>query len=253
MHVEVVHGKTLTDFSLEQISQSFGATLALDRVSITVDRGAVGLLGVNGAGKTTLLSAAAGGRKPSSGTVRLDGVDLYGHAGRNVRSRVALVPQHLEIPPRLTALEAVTHLTWMRGIPWRAAHVRARDALEQVNLLARSGERVHRLSGGMRRRLVLAQALASDADVLLLDEPTTGLDPQQRHEMLELVGSLGRTVLVSSHIVEDIEALCDRVVVLSRGGVRFDGSVDTLRGLSGDPTSDRALESAFLALIKDSA
>ncbi|MFN3865684.1 MAG: ABC transporter ATP-binding protein [Demequina sp.] len=243
----------MTEFALEQLSQSFGATLALDRVSINVDRGAVGLLGVNGAGKTTLLSAAAGARKPSSGTVRVDGVDLYGNVGRSLRGRVALVPQHLEIPPRLTALEAVTHLTWMRGVSWREAHLRARDALEQVNLRTRSGERVRSLSGGMRRRLALAQALASDADVLLLDEPTTGLDPVQRHEMLELVASLGLTVLVSSHIVEDIEALCDRVVVLHRGSVRFDGSVVELRGLSVDPESDRALESAFVALIRDAA
>lgn len=229
---------------------------ALDQVSLTLATGITGLVGVNGAGKTTLIRVAAGALAPWQGQVSVDGADLYpgrrrlaarhgaglgtggsaqprraepgdspGPGGpRQARSRVAWMPQSGNLPRGLTALELVSYLTWMRGRSWAEARRRAQQALEQVELGEQATTRVERLSGGMQRRVWLAQALAADAEVLLLDEPSTGLDPRQRATMVRLLGQVtDRVVLLSSHILEDVAELADRVLVLDQGRVRYDG------------------------------
>lgn len=222
----------------------------LDDLSIRLEPGFTGLLGVNGAGKSTLLGVLAGLTPPSSGGVSLDDVDLYGSDRREARARIALVPQSLDLPGRLRVDEFLHYLAWLRAVPPAARSRRVADALEQLDLQDRRTSPLAQLSGGMRRRVLIAQALIAHPDVLLLDEPTTGLDPEQRHQVRSLVARLGddRTVLMSSHVVEDLAVLSSRLLVLDGGRLRFDGTVDELRFADGSRPGD--LEAGFLAVVR---
>lgn len=204
---------------LNEVSHSYGKRPALSDVSLAISRGITGLVGENGAGKTTLLKICAGIIAPTAGTIRL-GSQVIGT--REARYCIALMPQEAHLPPRFTALEFVTYLTRMRGEKSRAAE-RAAEALEAVHLGHRMNDRLGSLSGGMKRRVWLAQALASRAEVLLLDEPSTGLDPRQRAIMVDVLRSISpdRIVILSSHVVEDVAALAQRLVVLADGEVVF--------------------------------
>ncbi|NHI19304.1 ABC transporter ATP-binding protein [Phycicoccus endophyticus] len=222
-------------------------------MTATLAPGTTALLGVNGAGKSTMLSAAGGVLRPSAGRVLVDGMDLWSRSTRKEALRaVALMPQTTAFPPGMTAEEVVTYLAWLKGVPRRAARTRAREVLEEVGLGPRMRTRMSRLSGGMARRVAFAQALAPRPRVLLLDEPTTGLDPAQRHAMVELVRGLsvtGVSVLLSSHVVEDVEDLATDVIVLHEGTLRFWGPVGDLAAL-GDAGARRSpVESGFFRVI----
>jgi ABC-2 type transport system ATP-binding protein len=216
-------------------------------ITLAVQPGITGLLGVNGAGKSTLLNVLAGALRPQSGRVELEGVDLYGRGHRQALRDVALMPQELRVPYGARLVDAMRIIAWARGVPSRDASQRADEALERVHLSDRARTRVSRLSGGMRRRFALAQALVADPKLLLLDEPTTGLDPQQRIVVRELITALPdhSTVIMSSHVIEDIEASCERVVVLHDGAIAFDGTLADLRLRDRDGSA----EGAFLALV----
>lgn len=234
----------------EGLTVRYGRAVAVDTVDVSLGSGIIGLVGVNGAGKSTLLTTLAGARRPDAGRVRVHGSELYGRArSRAALSRVALVPQLPHFPRSLTAREVVSYLAWMRGTPSRECDARAREALARVGLEQRTDTRMGVLSGGMQRRVALAQALASDADVLLLDEPSTGLDPRQRRTMVELLRGLAGTVLISSHVMEDVADLAHRVLVLDQGRLKYDGSLDGLRALAPAGTPEhRSLEAGFLSL-----
>lgn len=194
---------------------TYGRTRALDAVSFCLRPGLTGLLGENGAGKSTLLRVLSGAMNPRSGSVHVGGG----------QQRVALMPQTPEAPASLTVLEFVTYVTWLRQVPWREARGRAREALAQVGLSKAEDQRTRTLSGGMSRRMWLAQALAARPQVLLLDEPSTGLDPRQRDRMLAILSRLDTTcVLMSSHIIEDVAALASHVLVLDEGRLVYDGA-----------------------------
>lgn len=223
---------------------------ALADVSFELSEGITGLVGVNGAGKSTLLTTLAGAMRPGQGRVVVHGADVYRRRERRRALRhIAFVPQLPSFPKNLTAREVVSYLCWMRGTPAAQADVRARNALGQVGLEARVDDKVGALSGGMLRRVALAQALASEADVLLLDEPSTGLDPRQRRTMVELLGGLRGTVLISSHVMEDVADLSDRVLVLDEGRLLFDGGLAALGALAPEGTPPhRRIEAGFLSL-----
>lgn len=219
---------------------------ALDGVDLVLGTGVTALVGVNGAGKSTLLSVLARALRPGSGRVALDGVDIHRARRGAIAPRIALMPQEFALPAGAKVLDALAYLAWLRGVPARDAVRRSEEQLEIVGLAGRKADRVSELSGGMVRRLALAQALVGRPDVLLLDEPTTGLDPEQRAGVRDLLaGSLGAPItLVSSHLMEDVAALADHVVMLHDGVVLFAGSMDAFTarpdGASDDP------EAAFL-------
>lgn len=236
------------------VSHSYGNLHALTDFSQVLTPGVTALLGVNGAGKSTLLNIAAGIVVPTQGRVLVCGSDLHQRPSRHDGLRkVALMPQGPVFPPRMPVGDIVTYLTWMKGWPAGDARERARVVLERVGLGDRVATRYGALSGGMARRVAFAQALAPEPDVLLLDEPTTGLDPAHRRDMVELIRQLadsGVTVLLSSHVVEDIEDLARDVIVLHEGTVRFSGAVGELAARA-DPSSRRSpLESGFFSTLE---
>lgn len=219
----------MTTLTLDGVCHSYARHRALDHVSSTIGTGVCGLIGENGAGKSTLLGVCSGAQVPTSGHVLIDGVELTARPSRReALRRIAFMPQSASAPGNLSVLETVTYLTWMRGTPWSRARQQARQALALVDLEKMSDTRCKALSGGMQRRVWLAQTLASEADVLLLDEPSTGLDPRQRQLMLTALhraAETGATIVLSSHVLEDVADLADHLVVLTHGTVAFDAAM----------------------------
>ena len=221
-----------TSVRLDGVGKRFGATAALDGVSLALWPGVTGLLGPNAAGKTTLLRILSTVLAPSGGSVRLLGRDPSAPAQRTaIRRRLGYLPQELGFPGGFTAFAFVDYLAVLKE--WAdagARHAEVRRVLDQVGLGGISTKRIRALSGGQRRRVALAQALLGSPELLILDEPTTGLDPEQRASLRQVLAEAARTstVLISTHQTEDVAALCERVIVLDGGRVRFDGLVTDL-------------------------
>jgi len=222
--------------SLHEVSQRFGQTTALNRVSFDVKPGVTGLLGPNGAGKTTLLRLVATVLGADRGELRLLGRDPRDGVERTaIRRRLGYMPQEPGFHRGFTAFEFVDYVAILKE--WtdrRARHVEVRRVLERVGLGDVASRKIKALSGGMRRRVALAQALLGDAELLVLDEPTAGLDPEQRLRFRELLSTNAgdQTVLLSTHQTEDVAALCGHVVVLDAGAVRFAGTPAELTALA---------------------
>jgi ABC-2 type transport system ATP-binding protein len=197
-----------------------------------------GLLGPNGAGKTTLLRVLATAIAPDSGTVTLFGADPSRSSGRlEARRRLGYLPQEPGFHPNFTAFQFVDYVAILKELGDRQQrHERVRAALSEVGLTNVRGKRIKALSGGMKRRVGLAAAIVGQPDLLILDEPTVGLDPEQRLRFRELIAELGErcTVLLSTHQIEDVMSLCGRVVVLNAGQVRFDGAPVELADVARD-------------------
>jgi ABC-2 type transport system ATP-binding protein len=215
---------------LTQIAKSFGSTRALRGVDLELGAGVTGLLGPNGAGKTTLLRVAATAIAPDRGELLIQGRDPHaGHAQMTqARRQLGYLPQDLGYPRDMTVFGFIEYIAVLKEWNERdARHAEVRRALELVDLADVAGKKIAKLSGGQRRRLGLAQALLGEPALLVLDEPTVGLDPSQRAGLRRTLSQVAErsTVLISTHQTEDVAALCERVIVLSDGEVRFDGSV----------------------------
>jgi ABC-2 type transport system ATP-binding protein len=197
-----------------------GGVLALDALSIAIERGIVGLVGANGAGKSTLLKILLGLLNPTSGTAAVLGMDTR-RQGSRIRGLVGYMPEHEVLPPDLSATDLVTHLGEISGLPRNAARERTADVLRHIGLFEERYRPIGGYSTGMRQRVKLAQALVHDPQLLLLDEPTNGLDPAGRDEMLELIkrtgAEFGIAVLLSSHLLGEIERVCDHLVAIDAG------------------------------------
>ncbi len=218
----------MTDIRLAEVSKSYGRLRVLDAVTLEAGAGVLGLLGPNGAGKTTLLRILATVIAPDHGRVRLLGDDTGDPPGRTrIRRRLGYVPQETGFPSGFTAFEYVDYVAILTEMTDRRdRHDEVRRVLEIVGLSAVAGKRIRRLSGGMKQRLIIAQALIGNPRLLVLDEPTVGLDPEQRLRFRDTVSALAedRCVIVSTHQTEDVVTFCRRVVVLHEGRVRFDGA-----------------------------
>lgn len=216
--------------AIDRLSKTYpGGVPALRDVTLNIGVGMFGLLGPNGAGKTTLMRILCTLLEPSSGRITIGNVDRVANPQR-VRELIGYLPQEFGFFRRLTAYEYLDFAAGMKGVPARERRRRIPDLLERVNLSEESHRPVASFSGGMKRRLGLAQALVGDPRVLVVDEPTAGLDPEERLRIRNLLAELSvdRIVLLSTHIVADVESACSQLAILYKGWVRFSGNPGAL-------------------------
>jgi ABC-2 type transport system ATP-binding protein len=226
-----------------------GGVVAVDALTVEVPRGLVGLVGANGAGKTTLFRLLLGLTHPNEGRVEVCGHDVATDPV-GARSRLGYMPEHECLPLDQTAADVVSTLGEISGLPPRAARQRASEVLDLVGLDEARFRAVGGFSTGMRQRVKLAQALVADPELALLDEPTAGLDPTGREEMLALVarlGGFGISVLLATHLLDDVAQVCDHVVMLDAGRLVVAGTTDSLLERTGTVTVDVGEGAAALA------
>jgi ABC-2 type transport system ATP-binding protein len=238
---------------LTGIQRSFGKNKAVDGVSLELGEGVFGLLGPNGAGKTSLLRVLATVLPPSAGEMRLLDLDPRGPAARRaIRRRLGYLPQNLGYYPSFTVVEFIEYFALLKEMPPAAVQKAVAVAVERVDLGAKAKAKLRTLSGGMLRRVGIAQAIVNNPDLLLLDEPTAGLDPEQRVQFRALLRSLGETatVVVSTHLVEDVGAACSEVALMSAGTIVFRGTPAelTARG-AGHNVGDAPMERGYTAVL----
>jgi ABC-2 type transport system ATP-binding protein len=238
--------------AITDLHKSFGATRAVDGASFVVERGQlVGLLGPNGAGKTTTVSMIAGLVTPDRGAVRIGGAAVSGDSDP-VKRRLGLVPQDLALYDELTARANLRLFGSLYGLSGAARDESIDSTLKLVGLADRAGDRVKTFSGGMKRRLNLAAGLLHDPDILLLDEPTVGVDPQSRNAIfdnLEELKSRGKALLYTTHYMEEAERLADRIVIMDHGRVLANATLSGLRArVPAGADGEASLETLFLTL-----
>jgi ABC-2 type transport system ATP-binding protein len=241
------------NIELSDITRKFGRNTAVDEVSLEAGPGVFGLLGPNGAGKTSLLRMLATVLPPSSGTLRLLGRDPARPAPRrDIRRRLGYLPQNLGYYPSFTVVEFVEYFALLKEMPPRSVPKAVAAAIETVDLGPKARAKLRTLSGGMLRRVGIAQAIVNDPELLLFDEPTAGLDPEQRVQFRALIRDLGQraTVIVSTHLVEDVGAACSEVALMSEGKIVFRGTPAelTARG-EGHGVGDAPLERGYSAIL----
>ncbi|MEV4756682.1 ABC transporter ATP-binding protein [Micromonospora sp. NPDC049559] len=238
----------------ERLVVRAGRHLAVNGLDLALGTGVHGLLGPNGAGKTTLMRALATVVDPADGRLSLLGEEVTGRSDlRRVRRGLGYLPQHFGFYPRFTLREFVEYMAWLKEMPKAVIPGAVQRAVERVGLADRADSRMKTLSGGMLRRAGIAQAIVNDPQVLLLDEPTVGLDPEQRLHFRELLRELGvdSCVLVSTHLVEDVAVACTDVVLVNEGRLVWQGSPAQLaeQGGTGD-AGDSAAERGYSALLR---
>lgn len=213
------------DLTIDRLSKRFGAKIAVDRVSARLVPGVYGLLGANGAGKTTLMRMVCDVLRPTSGEIRFDGRDVRA-LGDGYRARLGYLPQDFGYYPDFTALDFMCYLAALKGLGRRAARNRSLELLETVGLADVAGSKVRTFSGGMKQRLGIAQAVINDPAVLVLDEPTAGLDPKERVRFRNLIASFAqdKIVILSTHIVSDVEYIADEILVMRAGSFVMRGA-----------------------------
>lgn len=238
---------------MRSVTQSFGRTKVLKDVDLEIGRGVFGLLGPNGAGKTTLLRTLATAIEPSKGSLRLLDFDPADAGERRaLRRRLGYLPQVLGYYPNFTVFEFVEYFALLKEMPYKEVKPAVARAIEQVGLEDRARSKLKTLSGGMLRRVGVAQAIVNQPDLLLLDEPTAGLNPEQRVAFRAMVRQFGErgTVIISTHLVEDVGAACTEVSLMNSGNIVFRGSKEDLvaRGVE-DGVGDSPLERGYTAVL----
>ncbi len=238
------------------VTKSWGTHQVFSDLTAQVPRGVTGLLGSNGSGKTTLLGMLLGLHHPDGGELRILGEDPA-HAGPELRQHIGYSPEHHDLPNDVAAQDLVRHIAQIHGLPRREATTRSSDALWLVGLGEERARPVGTMSTGQRQRVKLAQAIAHGPSIILLDEPTDGLDPVQRDDMLELIRRIGTEfeidVVLSSHLLEEVERIADNVVIVADGTVRASGPISELRSGRGGVIVQLADRSADVAAALRSA
>ncbi|MGH3289452.1 MAG: ABC transporter ATP-binding protein [Streptosporangiaceae bacterium] len=241
------------NIELTDLSRNFGRNTAVNGVTLTLGPGVHGLLGPNGAGKTSLLRMLATVLPPSSGRLQLlDRDPKRPAARREIRRRLGYLPQNLGYYPAFTVVEFIEYFALLKEMPSDRIPKAVATAVERVDLGVKAKARLRTLSGGMLRRVGIAQAIVNDPELLLLDEPTAGLDPEQRVAFRALLRDLGEraTVVVSTHLVEDVGAACSQVALMDAGQIVFRGTPDelTVRG-QDHGVGDAPLERGYSAVL----
>lgn len=224
----------MKNIEINHLSKRYkNGVIALDDISFTVGSGVFGLLGHNGAGKTTLMKALVTVLEPSAGTIRICGYDTK-KQGEQVRRNIGYLPQELTMYPALSVFDFVNYMAELKGVYDKKA---VNEVLEQVEMLEFSKRKIGQLSGGMKRRVGIAQALVGNPKILIVDEPTAGLDPEERvrfRGVLSRFAKDGKTVLLSTHIVEDVHQICDELAVLRKGHLFYTGtSAELMKRVEG--------------------
>lgn len=225
---------------IKDLTKKYGSLVAVDNISLTIVEGEIfGLLGPNGAGKTTLINILTGLVKVDKGTIKAFGQDI-GKNGDDVKRQIGLVPQDLAIYEDLTCLENVSFFAGLYGLRGRLVKEKAMEALDFVGLSEKAGQAPKKFSGGMKRRLNIACALAHSPRLIIMDEPTVGIDPQSRKHILNSVKTLnsrGCTVIYTTHYMEEADDLCDRIGIMDHGKIIAMGSSNELKSLVTDQST----------------
>lgn len=220
------------EIEIKNLSKNYGKKQALDHVNLTISKGMFGLLGRNGAGKTTLIKTLVTLLKKQQGSITICGIPVEETA--EIRKIVGYLPQDFSMYPNMTVYEAMDYLGVLSGMSKEERRKRIPKLLKRVNLQDDRGKKVKALSGGMRRRLGIAQAILHNPKVLIVDEPTAGLDPEERVRFRNLLSEIAeeRIVILSTHIVGDIEATCENIAVMDQGKILFKGTVEDFLSLA---------------------
>ncbi|MCM1257339.1 MAG: ABC transporter ATP-binding protein [Roseburia sp.] len=218
------------ELTLDRVTKQYKNKIAVDRLSASLREGVYGLLGANGAGKTTLMRTICGILPPTSGEIRIDGEDTASMGG-TYRDLLGYLPQDFGYYPNFTAMEFMLYIASLKGLDKRFAREQSRLLLQKVGLMHEMRHKIKTFSGGMRQRLGIAQALLNDPKILILDEPTAGLDPKERVRFRNMIAELGknRIVILSTHIISDVEEIADWIFLMKEGQFIAQGTLKDLK------------------------
>ena len=234
---------------VEHLTRKYGEFVAVDNVSFAIGHGEiVGLLGHNGAGKTTIMKMMTGFLEPTEGSITVGGLDI-GKNRRNIQKKIGYLPENCPVYPEMTVLDYLEYSAALHGIAKQERPALVREAVARTALEAKATQQLSTLSRGYRQRTGVAQAILHKPDILILDEPTNGLDPTQIQHMRILIAELSKTstVIVSTHILQEVQAICDRVIIIKDGAMALDAQVDGLQQssklfISTDAETELAVE-----------